>query len=154
MKKYTVEMIKGGQWAGFDSRGNQIALPNSDKWIVERVACMWAMSPGLFTTLKFKPVDTGSNYRAWEARPFYGVHAIITKHPQTDWAALVTVGDNPLDARAETFKTRAAAAEFVATFGEGKVTLRDAMTGKEFLQDRNVAGKPGICRSMESYYTM
>ena len=156
MKKFTVARVGGTDGFGiFDVRGNQVGTREFEQeWEARLAGCHWACAGPLFTRLGFKPAETGNNYRAWEARPFYGIHAIVTKHPQTDWAVIVTVGSSAMDARGEVFKTREAAAKFVNSFGDGFVTLRDAMTGKEFQQDRRTAGKPGICRSMESYYTM
>lgn len=161
MKKFTVKQTKSTEFfdaenafAIFDVRGNQVGREFSEEWEAKLAGCHWALAGPLFSRLGFKSVNTGSNHRAWTASPFYGITAFITKHPQFDWSVAVTVDGNVADARADTFKTREAAAKFVNQFGDGNVTLTDAMSREEFVQDRRTAGKPGICRSMESYYTM
>ena len=129
MKKFSVSRVGGTDGFGvYDVRGNRVGNREFEhRWEAEFAGVHWACAKPLFSRLGFKPVNTGSNNRAWEARPFYGIHAIIVKHPQTKWIALVTVADNPVDSRAERFKTRTEAAKFVSGFGDGMVMTRNIL---------------------------
>ena len=105
-----------------------------------------------FKQLGFKTTETLCNYRAWTANPFYGITAFLTKHPQTDWSVVITVDSDVANAQVSTFKTRAAACNFVSKLGHGKVILQNALSGLDFETTRDTARRAGICPSMESYY--
>lgn len=104
----------------------------------------------IFTNLKLEKIEAGT----YKGKPFYGVACMIAKTDNGAWIALVTVDDNPVDSRAERFPTRAKACEWVNEFGNGRVVLKNALSGKSFLQTRRMARRPGVCPSMESYFSM
>jgi len=152
MKKATVE-ANGIGWTVFDARGNQLSM-HTEKNDAEMAAHYYRMSVTLTPErLHMAAQETGSNYRAWQGRPYYGVSAFMCKHPQTKWTVLLTV-DGVERERAE-FSTRKAALQAIADTGRDMVETynclnRDAGT---FLIERSAKG--GCCDpATETYHSM
>jgi hypothetical protein len=153
-RKFTVSRVGGTDgFAAFDVRGNQVTAEFEHAWQAHLYGGQWSRSPDAFKRLGFKKVDTGSNYRAWQSRPFWGVKATIMKHPQTKWSAIVWVDS---DSRHDfTADTREACAGWVNGFGNLEVTTRNILNpdAGEFTISRREKGgctDPGT----ETYHCM
>ena len=86
-------------------------------------------------------------------RPYYGVEVDIT-NLNGEWLLTALVDGIFRTDIKRSFKTRRECLLSILDLGNDTVTLRDSQSRKEFEQTRCIAGRAGICRSMESYYTM
>lgn len=115
MRKFTIEKRPAG-FVAVDVRGKVISGPHPEEWMASLYGTHAACAPTLFKSLGFRPVKTGSNYKAWQARPFGGVTALITKHPaRKEWFAECSVDGTLIRYVAD---TRAKLCELINAHGD------------------------------------